>query len=240
MNGGCTVTKEQLGDIFLNHNKCCHICTNVIDLTAVYKPKGSDENIVGLSWDQVRPGHGYSVENVKPSHVYCNFIKSDKTDMAIFGRVIDITNRMVCGDYPIRNPFTKKEPAKTIGLYRYCVKCKADTKRSKSKSKRCLDCLKYYGILVKSAGVPGHITRSEWLGLQKVAICALCGNGFNDKMCDIRYNSNERSIDRIDPTGHYTLDNIQVTHYGCNRIKWTLSNEEMLSLLQWIAVGVSK
>lgn len=69
-----------LEQIFERYGTNCHICLNPIDLSAPRTPSAGEGWEMGLQLDHVIPiskGGADMLENVKPSHAKCNFIKGD-------------------------------------------------------------------------------------------------------------------------------------------------------------------
>lgn len=130
---------------------------------------------------------------------------------------------------------------------RKCVACGVDFVGTKgSKATRCPDCYpKYrraYNLLhsckhrAKQAGIEFNLTQ-EWIqsgverGCPMTGECFILGEGsdYSDR------NPMTPSIDKIDPTGGYTMDNCRVVSWFYNLAKARWTDEEVISLCTKIA-----
>lgn len=150
-----------------------------------------------------------------------------------------------CGRYLTEDNFTPNNTKSKIRKYRryVCKTCSADRQRTLDinmpDDKKLIKCLRFRLLGAKDRSVKTgkcfSLTLDYLLRLweKQNGMCALSGMNMTFELKEGRIPTNV-SIDKIDSSGGYTEDNVQLVCMACNQIKSDLSYKEMYNFCKKI------
>ena len=126
----------------------------------------------------------------------------------------------------------------TFGIYRcQCYKTVNGAYNFQGYKEISANYFKSYKANAKSRGLEFSVTKediwNQWIKQDKK--CALSGISLKIERNYQKVKGTTASLDRIDSSKGYTVDNIQWVHKDLNRMKWNLSTDYFIELCKLVA-----
>ncbi|VBB17663.1 hypothetical protein YASMINEVIRUS_126 [Yasminevirus sp. GU-2018] len=216
------ITKQAVVDLYESQCGRCVYTNRVMTVDNVPKGTGRLKNVNNISVDRIDSSKGYTSDNIQLVCTGINIIKSDLAQSEVYRMCRDISKVCLLKQYTDYDA-TKKQIIISNELRKFCYRLFTNLKHNAKKRDLIVD-ITIDDIINKYIEQGG---RCVYTG------ACLTLNTEGDTQCNI-------SVDRIDSTDNYTVDNIQLIANKLNIMKYDLEERCFIDLCKDFYAAVKR